>query len=448
MTKQKAQPPQADLQVRMLPVNALTANPANARKHPRRQIELLKSSIQQFGFVTPILIGAGDTVIAGHGRMAAARALGMKEVPTVDLPHLTVEQMRTYSILDNRSAEKSSWDFSVLAEEIKALDALNLDFDLGLTGFEPQELDELMFPVITEAKDDKLSGSSEAPTTCSGDIWNMGEHKLLCGDATDPVAYAALMGEERARMAFVDPPYNCPVERHIRRRRGDHREFAQGAGEMPPSAYQAFLLTFLMFLNQFCVPGAVIYSCTDWRQLAALFAAGAEAQLELLNLVVWNKTNAGLGGFYRSQHEHIAVFKKPGAKHRNTFSMGRSGRHRTNVWTCPGVSSFGASRETDLESHPTPKPTVIIAEAIKDVTHLDEIVLDPFGGSGSTLIAAEKTRRKARLMEIDAAYCDLICERYQTFTGREAILAQTGESFDAVRLRRLAGASLAPPKAE
>ncbi len=438
MTKRNIQTHQPDLHIRMLPVAALIANPANARKHPPRQIDLLKSSIQQFGFVAPILIGAGDTVIAGHGRLMAARALGIKEVPTVELSHLTAEQMRTYSITDNRSAEKSSWDFEVLAKEIKALDALNLDFGLEITGFQAQELDELLFPVIADSKDDTLPTSAAAPTTLSGDIWQMGEHKLLCGDATVPGAYAALMGDERARMSFADQPFNVPVERHIRRRTGGHREFAQGAGEMTSPVYKAFLLTFLTLVSQFCVPGAVIYSCSDWRHLAELFAAGAEAQLELLNLAVWIKTNSGLGGFYRSQHEHVAVFKKPGAKNVNTFGMGRSGRHRTNVWSYPGVSSFGVSRDKDLDSHPTPKPTVMIADAIKDVSHRGDIVLDPFGGSGSTLIAAEKTRRKTRLIEIDAAYCDSICERFQAFTGHDAILAETGETFATVRARRQA----------
>lgn len=357
MPSNKASASAPQLSVELQPLQTLKVNPANAREHPPHQIEALKASIRQFGFVAPILLGSERTVIAGHGRHAAACALGMTEVPCIDLSHLPVEQQRTYTIADNQLAQKSTWNMKALALEIRALDALDLDFSLEVTGFTAPELDELQFPTERQAKPEQVAAPSSCAVTCADDLWELDGHKLLCGDATDAANYATLMGGETARMAFADPPFNVPVERHVRRRRGEHREFAQAAGELTPEDFQGFLHSLLMLMGGVCVPGAIMFCAMDWRSLAELFAAGREAGLELKNLICWAKTNSGLGGFYRSQHEHIAVFKTPGAKNINTFGMGRSGRHRSNVGHTPAyLASAPRARASSLPILPPSPP--------------------------------------------------------------------------------------------
>jgi DNA modification methylase len=411
----------------------------NARTHSDKQIAQIAASIRQFGFVNPILVGADNMIIAGHGRLAAAQLVEMREVPTVRLDHLSEAERRALVIADNRLAELAGWDTDTLQVELRELAALDLDFELEITGFETAELDNLLSPPDPgEDGDDDIPLVDDGPTVAQvGDIWRIGEHRLICGDAMKAEVLAALMGNEQADMVFTDPPYNVPIDKHVcGSGKIKHREFAMGAGEMSQGEFTAFLETALSLAAKHAKDGSIHFVCMDWRHMGELTAAGRQVYSELKNLVVWAKTNAGMGSFYRSQHELVFVFKKGKASHTNTFGLGDTGRYRSNVWTYPGVNAFGRGQK-DLALHPTVKPVALIADAIKDVTKRGEIVLDVFGGSGSTLIAAERTRRHARLVEIDPAYCDVIIRRALNTCGLDAKLEATGQVFEDVAADRL-----------
>lgn len=421
----------------------------NARTHSDKQIAQIAASIRQFGFTNPVLIDEDGGIVAGHGRVVAARQLGLAEVPTIALSHLTPAERRAYVIADNRLAELAGWDREILKIEFQALAEMDLDFELEITGFETAELDLLL-----DDSEDAADPADEVPAPEPGpavtrlsDVWLLGQHRLICGDARDPATYAALMGSDRARAVFTDPPYNVKIDGHVcGSGTVKHREFAMASGEMDAAAFTAFLEASLGAMAAVSVDGAIHFTCMDWRHMAELQAAGSKIYSELKNLVVWAKTNGGMGTFYRSRHELIYVWKVGSAPHTNTFGLGEHGRYRTNVWDYPGVNSFGANQK-DLALHPTVKPVALVADAIKDVTRRGEIVLDGFGGSGTTLIAAERTGRVARLVELDPIYCDVICRRYTALTGVEPVLEATGETFEAVAEARETEAAAPEPEA-
>jgi DNA modification methylase len=258
----------------------------------------------------------------------------------------------------------------------------------------------------------------------------MGEHRLLCGDARDGEAVQQLMAQETARMVFTDPPYNVKIDGHVGGAgRVKHREFAMASGEMSQDQFARFLTEVLANMADASCDGSIHLVCMDWRHMTELMAAGGAVYDELKNLIVWAKTNGGMGTFYRSRHELIFVFKKGKEAHINTFGLGESGRYRTNVWDYPGINTFRDGRDEELAMHPTVKPVALVADAIKDVSRRGHIVLDAFGGSGTTLIAAEKTGRNARLLELDPAYCDVICRRFEAYAGRPA----SGQTCDSRR---------------
>lgn len=410
----------------------------NARTHSDRQVGQIAESIAQFGFVNPIIAAADGNIVAGHGRYMAARSLGMVEVPVVYLSHLSDAEIRAYRIADNRLAEKAGWDESILAIEFAELDELLIDIDLEITGFETGEIDVLLSGKHDDSDDADigLEPATGAAATRPGDVWILAQHRLICGDARDPDTYQALMGSELADCVFTDPPYNVAIDGHVcGGGRVQHREFAMASGEMSPAGFTEFLTSSLAPMAKFSRNGSIHFVCMDWRHIVELHAAGKDVYTELKNLIVWTKTNAGMGSFYRSQHELIFVFKHGTEPHTNNFGLGQAGRNRSNVWQYAGVNSFGKTRE-DLVLHPTVKPVAMVADAIRDVTRRGGIVLDGFGGSGTTLIAAEQTRRVARLIELDPAYCDVICNRFHRLAGKEAHLEATGESFSAVAARR------------
>ena len=421
-------------------VDDLKPYAGNARTHTDKQIAQIAASIRQFGFTNPVLIDDADGIVAGHGRVAASRQLGITEVPVIELAHLSEAERRAYVIADNRLAELAGWDRDILAIELQALSELDLDFDLEITGFETAELDLLLDgPDADEADpDDDISDIEIGPAvTRPGDIWLLGEHRLICGDAQKPEIYAALMKSDRARAVFTDPPYNVKIGGHVCGSGAiQHREFAMASGEMDAAGFTAFLENALGAMANVSVDGAIHFVCMDWRHMPELQAAGDKIYSELKNLVVWKKSNGGMGTFYRSQHELVFVYKVGTAPHTNTFGLGDTGRYRTNVWDYPGVNSFGANQK-DLALHPTVKPVALVADAIKDVTKRGEIVLDGFGGSGTTLLAAERTGRIARLVELDPLYCDVICRRYEAITGQRAQLDGTDQTFSNVAIERV-----------
>jgi DNA modification methylase len=430
-----------ELSVVEVPVESLRPYIGNARQHSRKQIQQIARSIERFGFTNPVLVSDDLEILAGHGRVAAAIMLGMKRVATVRLSNMTEAERRAYILADNKIAQNAGWDSETLAIELQSL--IDLDFDVEVAGFSLAEVDVIL-DEATESSPGKAGGpEDEIPrvenraVTRPGDLWLVGRHKVLCGDAREECDYSKLLNDETADLIFTDPPFNVRIDGNVcGSGRIRHREFAMAAGEMSPEAFTSFLSQTLSNAAKRCRDGAIAFACIDWRHVGELLAAGKKSFSELKNLCVWNKTNAGMGTFYRSKHELILVFKIGSAAHINTFGLGDTGRYRTNVWDYPGVSSFGANRQEELGMHPTTKPVALVADAIKDCTKRGALVLDPFGGSGTTLIAAEKTGRIARLIEFDPAHCDTILKRFMRVTGRQGRLAKTGESFDAVALQR------------
>jgi DNA modification methylase len=430
-------PPKIVAAIEHLPLAALRPYPRNARTHSKKQIKQIAASIEQFGFVNPVLVGDDGEIIAGHGRVEAARLLGMTSVPTLALSHLSAAQRRAYVIADNKLALSAGWDSEILAIELQGL--IDLDFDVELTGFSLAEIDLVIDgageadPTRADATDDVVPVVDGVAVTQPGDIWLLGRHKLICGDARSHSDMAALMGTERADMVFTDPPYNVPIEGHVCGLGSvHHRDFAFASGEMSEAQFTEFLEQSLGNMANVMRDGAIAFVCMDWRHMGELLSAGKSVFSELKQLGVWNKTNGGMGAFYRSKHELIFVFKSGTASHTNSFGLGETGRYRTNVWDYAGISSISANRAEELAMHPTVKPVTLIADAIRDCSKRGEIILDPFAGSGSTLIAAEKTGRCARLVEYDPLYCDTIIRRWQAFTGKQAKLERNNQRFEDV----------------
>ncbi|MBA3041281.1 MAG: ParB N-terminal domain-containing protein [Alphaproteobacteria bacterium] len=426
------------------PIDILIPYASNARTHSKKQIGQIAESIKRFGFCNPVLISKDNTIIAGHGRVQAAKQLGMTEVPVRMLSHLSRDEVRAYILADNKLAENAGWDRDILAIEMQGL--IDLDFDIELLGFSTTEID---FTIDGEQRSssaadealDAVEPISLGPAVSRlGDLWQLGPHRLLCGDARSHADVARLCEGGTAALLFTDPPYNVPIAGHVSGLgRMKHREFAVASGEMDETAFTGFLRDSLGAAANHLTDGAIAFVCMDWRHIGELLAAGRAVFEELKNLCVWNKTNGGMGSFYRSKHELVFVFKKGGAPHINNFGLGDTGRYRTNVWDYPGISSLGAARDEELAMHPTVKPVALIADAIRDCSRRGDIVLDVFGGSGSTLIAAEQCGRVARLIELDPLYCDTIIRRFERVTGEPARLEASGSKFSQVNAERLNG---------
>jgi len=422
------------LEIKYVNISKLVPYKQNARKHSDKQKHQIAASIKQFGFNNPVLIDNDNVIIAGHGRVEAAKLLGLKTVPTLSLSHMSESEKRAYIIADNRLAELAGWDEEILAIEFQhLLEIPDLNFDVEITGFETSEIDIIIGDCEEGDPDDVFEEMKDgsAAVTKSGDLWIAGEHKLYCGDSLKKNSYINLMNSERADVCFTDPPYNVPIDGHVGNSgKIQHREFAMASGEMSKEQFVTFLSEVFKLMKQFSVDGSVHFQCMDWRHIEEIITAGNHAKYTLKNLCVWVKDNGGMGSLYRSRHELVFVFKSGNEPHQNNIQLGKYGRYRTNVWEYAGVNSFGNGRMNELEMHPTVKPVAMISDAIKDCSKRNDIILDPFGGSGSTLIAAERTGRKARLIEIDPLYCDVSIRRWQLMTGQDAVLAESGQSFD------------------
>jgi len=423
-------------------IGELKLEPRNPRAHSTRQIRQIARSIETFSFCVPVLVDATLKVIAGHGRVAAARVLGLNEVPTIRLEHLSEAQARAFMIADNRLTENSTWDDHLLAEQLQELSLMELDFSLEATGFEMAEIDLRIEGLSSEPGGDDPADAIPAshegtPVSRAGDRWELGPHRIYCGSALDEAAYAALMQGATAAAIIADPPYNVPIDGNVTGLGSlRHREFVMGAGEMSEPEFIAFLSRACMLLARNSTEGAFHYIFIDWRHLGELLAAGRIAYRELKNICVWVKSDAGMGSLYRSQHELILVFKHGRGPHRNNIELGRFGRNRTNVWNYPGANSFGRAGEEGnlLALHPTVKPIAMIADAIMDCTARGDIVLDGFLGSGTTVIAAERTGRRCYGLELDPLYVDTVVRRWQAYTSANATHASTGRCFNDLEL--------------
>lgn len=431
------------LAVEYTAIKKLNENPRNVRTHSKKQIKAIADSIKSSGFNSPILIDDSNVIIAGHGRFNAAKLIGMNEVPTIRLSHMSEGQKRAYVLADNKLAERAGWDREMLVAELGELCVLlpEMGLSVDLTGFEIGEIDIMMGDQEeqkAESKDDQVEPVQNAPVSQAGDLWICGRHKILCGDARDPSCLDALLGHERADMVFTDPPFNVRVAGHVMGRGSvTHDEFAMASGEMSEGEFAEFLTSVLQNAVDVSQPQALHFVVMDWRHIDTLFQVGRKIYSEVKNLIVWAKTNGGQGSLYRSQHELIALFKVGDAEHVNNVELGRFGRNRSNVWNYAGANGFKADRMKELEAHPTVKPVALVADAIKDVTKRNAVVLDLFGGSGTTLIAAERTGRRGRLIEIEPKYVDATVRRFERLLKMDAVHAETGATFSETESARI-----------
>jgi DNA methylase/ParB-like nuclease domain len=408
----------SQLSVTYRPIGELLPDPRNARTHPKRQIEQLKASIKEFGFTNPILADPEGRIIAGHGRLQAAKALEIAQVPTITLSGLSETQKRALRIADNKVALNASWDLEILQQELGELASIDLDIDPTLTGFSTGEIDVLLAK-SADPDDEVIPPAPTTPKTKPGDIWILGEHRIGCGDARNTEFLRRVIGEgAQVDAAFLDPPYNVRIKGNANPT-GRHREFAMASGEMSEANFRSFLADALGAAAGCSRDGAIHFVCMDWRHMDSVLAVGPAVYGELLNVCIWNKSNAGMGSLYRSKHELVFVYRVGMAPHLNMVELGKHGRNRTNVWDYASVSSIRGSRRDDLNLHPTVKPVGLVADAIKDVTRHGDLVMDHFLGSGTTLLAAERTGRRFRGLEIDPGYVDVAIERWSARTGLE-----------------------------
>ena len=427
----------AELSIRYQPIRNLKHNPRNSRAHSPRQIRQIADSIGAFGFNNPVLVDKDNTIIAGHGRVAAAKLLGMTEVPTIRLDSLSTDQIRAYVITDNRLAEKAGWDKSILAIELQHLLNVESEFEITVTGFEIPEIDLILSVEETEPEAEDLFEVDEEsePISQPGDSWELGKHRILCGSALEQECYTLLLGKKRlvADVVFVDPPFNVRVDGNVSGNGAiHHREFQMASGEMNEFQFISFLTASLKLLARNSATGSVHFVCMDWRHMGELLSAGRQVYESLLNVCVWVKNNGGMGSFYRSRHELVFVFRNGKGKHRNNIQLGQYGRNRTNVWEYAGINTLSKVGEEGnlLALHPTVKPVAMVADALLDCSAPGDIVLDAFLGSGSTVIAAERTGRLCYGIELDPIYVDTAIRRWQRYTGSHAVHLASGKRFD------------------
>ena len=426
-----ASPADRRLEVTYRDLASLVPDPRNARTHPKRQIAQIVASIRAFGFTNPVLVDPGGVIIAGHGRLKAARELGLTEVPVIELDGLSEAEKKALRLADNKIALNAGWDLEILKLELADLSLPEIDIDLGLTGFSPGEID-VVLSESTDPDDEVIPPVPENVRVRPGDIWQLGEHRVACGDGRDSAFLQRLVGEDdRIDCAFLDPPYNVKINGHANAK-GRHREFAMASGEMSEAEFRTFLADTLDACASVSRSGAVHFVCMDWRHMDDVTASVSDVYSELLNICVWNKSNAGMGSLYRSKHEMVFVYRVGDTPHTNNVELGKHGRNRTNVWDYPSVNSMRGSRREDLALHPTVKPVVMVADAFRDVTRQGELVLDIFLGSGTSLIAAERVGRRFRGLDIDPAYVDLAMTRWSEITGKEPKLLHRDKAGERV----------------
>jgi DNA modification methylase len=418
-----ALPTRRDLSVVYRPIADLKPDPRNARTHPKKQIEQLCASIRSFGFTNPVLVDEAGVLIAGHGRLRAAKELGLATVPVIELLGLTEAQKKALRLADNKIALNAGWDLEILKLELAEIAVLDIDFDLALTGFASGEID-VVLKAANDPADEVIPAVPSEPKTKPGDIWILGDHRIGCGDGRDVEFLERVVGAgSLIDAAFMDPPYNVRINGHANSK-GRHREFAMASGEMSEDQFRTFLTDTLAAATAVSRDGAVHYVCMDWRHLDDVSAVGRTVYDDLLNICVWNKSNAGMGSLYRSKHELVFVYRVGSLPHVNMVELGKHGRNRTNVWDYPSVNSMAGSRREDLALHPTVKPVAMVADAYQDVTKRGDLVFDLFLGSGTSLIAAERTGRRFRGCDIDPAYVDVAVERWSQLTGGTPVLEQ------------------------
>lgn len=417
-----------NLKIEYADISLLKKYERNVKIHTKQQVAKLVQSMKTFGVVTPILVDKEYEVIAGHGRLEALKELGYSKVPILKLEHLTEAQVKAYRLADNRIAEDAEYDKQLLKIELEEL-SLSDEFVITDTGFNIAEVDEIIIDDYTTEqsepdKADDINNLIDIPAKVKyGDIWLLGNHKILCGNALMPESYANLLKGEKANLILTDAPYNVKINGHVGGKgKTKHKEFAMASGEMSDLEFEKFTKGFMNNLKDFSTDGSLHYLFIDWRSLKIFLNAGIEYYSCLKNICIWNKLRGGMGSFYRSQYEAVCIFKNGTAPHVNNVELGKNGRNRTNVWNHRGVNITNPKSLELLKLHPTVKPIGLLHEILLDASCVGDMVLDCFGGSGSTLLACERAKRKARLIEIEPHYCDITIARWEHLTGKKAKL--------------------------
>ncbi len=412
---------------------------SNVRKVEQGHLQELINSIRVFGFTHPLLIASDGTIVDGVIRTHAARVLGLPTISCIPVDHLTARDLRLLRLTLNRLGEKGSWELSELTAELANLTIEGAS--TAITGFDDAFVDTLLADPLELGELGELEPEPGRPAIAQvGDIFVCGPHRVACGDTKDARLLARLMGERQARIVLTDQPFNVKIAGHVTR--GPHREFAEASGEMSEAGFARFNEGWIGGAIHHLVDGGILGTFIDWRGLGSVMSAALKLDLTQINLIVWGKTNAGMGSLYRSHHELLPLFKKGHQPHVNNVELGRKGRWRSNLWTYPGASSIGSDARRGLKDHPTVKPVAMLEDALRDLTNRGDVVLDPFLGSGSTLIAAEKIKRVCYGVEIDPLYVDVIVRRYEKVTGKRAVLEETGETYAELEARRLQVASV------
>jgi DNA modification methylase len=401
-----------NLQIEQWPVGDLTPYSNNARTHSDDQVQQIANSISEFGFVSPILVGSDKTIIAGHGRLMAAKQLNMAEVPVIVLDHLSEQQRQALVIADNQITLQGGWDEELLSQEIQALD--DLDFDLELLGFDEKELNGLLEPIVDESNEDEMPDDSDVVISKLGDLWLLGKHRLLCGDSTKQDDVNLVLDGQLADMAFLDPPYNIDYGNTVRNKiRGNNNKILNdNLGDQ----FYSFLLdacTHVVSTTKGC-----IYIAMSSSELDTLKRAFVDAGGKWSTFIIWAKNHFTMGrSDYQRQYEPMLYGWKDGNDH---YWCGD--RNQSDVWF--------VDKPARNDLHPTMKPVALVERAIRNSSKTDDIVLDTFGGSGTTLIACEKTNRQARLVELDPKYVDVIIKRWQEYSGKDAVHIESNKTYN------------------
>jgi DNA modification methylase len=436
----------------LIDVSLLKPNPYPTRICSEAQIMKSAGYIETFSQFRPVIINRNNEVLEDDSYPEALKRLGIQKCFVVRVEHHSQARERALSIGLSKIPEHAKWDEKALKVEFEYLLEADLDFEIEVTGFETVEIDTLL--IGGSASDETLANPDDQVGAVDpdakaiskpGDLWHLGEHSLLCGNSLEEESFDTLMDGELADMVFADDPYNLKIQDNAAGSgKIKYREFAHASGELSSKGFIDFLTRVFLYLVSFTTDGSIHYHCMDWRHVMEISLAGNAAYTELKNICVWNKSNGGQGSFYRNKYENIYVFKSGTAKHTNNFGLGENGRYRTNVWDYPSLSALGPNRLEQLAMHPTLKPVAMIMDAIRDCSHRGQIILDPFSGAGTTLIAAEKTGRHARCIEIDAVYVDTTIRRWQKLTGEEAIHAKLNRTFEDIETNGREDTSNAP----
>jgi DNA modification methylase len=419
------------------PIEALTPGPNRTRETTAQLLESTIRSIKKFGIVLPILIDAQDFIVAGHTLWEAAKSLGLETIECRIVEHLDPIELEALSLALNRIGEIGKFDLAKLRDRMIAIESHGIE--LISTGFTLPEIGQIKVMPLPEETEQEEGDSAPTgiPLTRLGDLYSLGSHKLLCGDALAATSYQRVLEDDLPSAVFSDPPYNCKIEGFVGGLgKHKHKDFAMFAGQESTEEFHQFLATYLNHCRDCCAVGAVVFACMDWRQIDVLLDAGRVAGLHRINMAVWNKGSGGMGGLYRSAHEIVAVFCTAKSPAVNNVALGVHGRDRTNVWTYAGANRSGSSAGKALADHPTPKPVELVVDALLDVTHPGDIVLDPFIGSGTTIIAGEQSGRRVCGIELDPQYVDRTIRRWEELTGKNAIHIESGLTFAELSVER------------